>query len=151
MARKDQTSTESTTSDVSTSSTTGSPSALHTKLEKIKAGARKVAEFGAKWCGMSPHDLDETLDNGNMEAVDIASLIDQEITITGYLPKSGKDGVFVVMSVVTDDNVPFVVVTGAGVIVRKLQEVNEAGGFPVQGTIQKRKAKDSKFFYFDFI
>jgi hypothetical protein len=147
MAKKDSTVTETTTA----TETTGTPSALHAKLEKIKAGARKVAEYGAKWCGISPHDLDESLDNGAMEAIDINSLVDMEVTITGYLQKSGKDGVFMVVSVLTDDNVPFVVVTGGGVIVRKLQEVNEANGFPVQGTIQKRKAKDSKFFYFDFI
>jgi hypothetical protein len=148
MAKKD-TLTETTATDTSTSSVTAN--ALHAKLEALKAGARKVAEFGAKWCGISPHDLDSSLDNGTMEAIEISSLLDMEITITGYLQKTGKEGVFVVMSVLTDDNVPFVCVTGAGVIVRKLQEVNEAGGFPVVGTIQKRKAKDSKFFYFDFI
>ena len=149
MAKKESTVTETTATDASTSS--APVNALHAKLEKIKAGARKVSEYGAKWCGISPHDLDESLDNGAMEAIDINSLVDMEVTITGYLQKSGKDGVFMVVSVLTDDNVPFVVVTGGGVIVRKLQEVNEANGFPVQGTIQKRKAKDSKFFYFDFI
>jgi hypothetical protein len=106
------------------------------------------SDYAEKWEGYSPADLDPSVENANVEKIELADLVDFEITFHGFVKKSGQTGDFVVACCTHPEHEkPFVIVTGAGVLVKKLSIVAEKNGFPVAGRVVVRKGK--RYNYFD--
>lgn len=112
--------------------------------------AKPMSMFAEKWLGMSPHDIDPNVSNSECDKVELSDLDGETVTVYGMLKKSGTTGPWAVIAcIVSGHDIPVVFVTGAAVILRKLDTAYENGGFPVAGQIVKRKGK--KFTYFDIV
>lgn len=119
-------------------------------LADLQAKARPVQEFTDVWIGSSPLSLG--IDKDSKEKVELKDLENQDIVVLGYSKRKGDTGPFVIACFVLEGgNKPAVFVTGAAVIVRKLDEVAEKDGFPVSGKITRHPSKSVKGgHYFNF-
>jgi hypothetical protein len=93
----------------------------------------KITDFTEIWEGSSPEDLG--MIEGNRDKVDIKDLVGKKITVFGYSERKGDTGPFMICTFTRDGKTPEVFVTGAAVVVRKLQQVKAGNGFPVETTV----------------
>lgn len=119
-------------------------------LSDLQTKAHPVKEFTDVWVGSSPDVLG--IDKDSKEKIELADLENQEIVILGYSKRKGDIGPFVICTfVVMGGNKANVFITGAQIIVRKMDEVAEQEGFPVSGRITIHPSKSFKGgHYFNF-
>jgi hypothetical protein len=125
------------------------PATATVNVKELAAKAASVQEFTDVWIGTSPAALGIDKD---AEKVAMMNLVDNDIVILGYSKRKGDTGPFVICTFVpVGGSVAKILVTGAAVIVRKLDEVAEKNGFPVSGKIiRNASAKVKGGHYFDF-
>jgi len=116
--------------------------------------AKKVATVTEKWFGVAPHELQEGLTSQQLPQVDeIDNLDGSEVTVLGFQKREGTfrgaaSEYLIIMLQVTGEEEVKVLVTGAGVVKRKLLKCAEENALPVKGKIIKRKGPEND--YFDF-
>jgi hypothetical protein len=127
---------------------------------KAKAAeATSVSEIEEEWFGLSPADALESGTGRDLPELPIDELVHREITLLGYQlregmenEKSGKPGQFaVIFALVTGASEPIILITGASVIVKKLQKAHDDNQLPIKGTIVHVKSKNSKYRYYDLV
>jgi hypothetical protein len=109
-------------------------------VAELAAKARPVREFTDVWIGSDPISLG--LDPDSKDSVDLDLLVGKEIVVFGFNKRKGDTGPFMICTFAEKGgNKAAVLVTGAAVIVRKLEEVAEKDGLPVVGKITKTPSK----------
>ena len=118
-------------------------------VAEIASRATNVQKFTEVWIGSSPESLGM---DSETEKVAMPDLVNQEIVILGYSKRTGDKGPWVICTFVpVGGSQAKIVVTGAAILVRKLDEVAAKDGFPVSGTIYSKPSKTTKGgHYFDF-
>jgi hypothetical protein len=119
-------------------------------VQDLANKATPINDFTNVWIGSAPESLG--LDPSSKEKIELDSLVSQDIVVLGYSKRKGDSGPFVICTFVEEGgNQAKVFVTGATVIVRKLDEVAEKNGFPVSGKIIKNPSSKVKGgHYYDF-
>jgi len=116
--------------------------------------AKKVSTVTEKWYGLAPHELQEGLTSQQLPQIDeIDNLSGVEITVLGFQKREGTfrgaaSEYLIIMFQATGEEEVKVLVTGAGVVKRKLLKCAEENSLPIKGTIIKRRGPEND--YFDF-
>src|SRR4030042_3863046 len=102
----------------------------------------KPSSFAPSFIGKSPQDLNPKATKDSIPQKKIEDVIDQNIAIHGYiklqgedLDKNPKDYVIMCCSSLENPSVPFTVISGNTVIVKKMIEIGKAKGFSIAAKI----------------
>jgi hypothetical protein len=127
-------------------------------LDKGREQATEIADIAEEWEGVSPGDLAEGLTGKDLPQLDLDNILNRKTVIYGFQMREGmanKDGsaghFAVIMLRIEGEKEPGILVTGASVVVKKLQKSAKERSLPVSGKFVSCKGKSSKMRYYDFI
>lgn len=115
-------------------------------LYEVGENIPTVSSQVEKWYGQSPDDLQKGITSKDLPQLDIDNLIDKEIAVLGFQNRSGnikgKESKYILMLCVPVETKQVgIIMTGAGVVMRKVKDIAENGTFPVRAIIRYNKTK----------
>jgi len=130
------------------------PAASHdapqSAVAMARSKARGVGRYVNSWVGLSPSMLNSPRPDGEQEQRDIDDVLGMPIVVYGYSTRTGEKSDFaVILCSEKDKDELWVVVSGAAVVLKKLNKIAEGNHFPVSGKIIKSTGK--QFEYYDFV
>ena len=132
--------------------TEGIPAVSVNVSDKVK-NAKPVALITEKWFGTAPHDLQEGLTSQQLPQRELEDCDGEEITVLGFQNRQGtlkgKATNYKILLCADTQGNAFIMITGASVVGRKIDECSSAEALPVRGTLQHKKGGD--YWYWDFV
>jgi hypothetical protein len=127
-------------------------------LRQKQASATSISDITEVWFGTKPSDLGDDLTGKDFDQIAIEELANKEICFLGFMEregmadKEGKPGKFlVILATVAGRSEPVILVTGAAVVVKKLDKAFKEDSLPVSGRLVPVQSKNRKGHYWDFV
>jgi hypothetical protein len=117
-----------------------------------KISFNKPSSFIPSFVGKAPTDINPEATKENIQAYKIEEILDRPIGIHGYIQLQGeykgKDKPYIIMTCTSLEHtdIPFTVISGNSVIMKKMVQIGSNDGFPVAGTIVKVQGTANEYY-----